>query len=229
VDYYEDLPYPRNLYAAFLSTQDDRIGGLLGTVEALGLTSDTIVVFLTDHGHSEAEPAHFGGGSAGPYRASKFSCFEGGIRVPACIRWPGTIPAGAVRDQMVHGCDWLPTLAEFTGVFLLDDDLDGKNIAPVILNDAPTPHDVLHWDQQPRDQWAVRQGPWKLIGNVRDESKTGPLLTEEDQKLFLSNLDEDPSEMTNFAPAHPEVVERLQRLRDEFAAQPFPEWLPPWR
>ncbi len=218
LEYYEDLPYPRNLYAAFLSTQDDKIGELLDAVDELGLTEDTIIVFQPDHGHSEEERAHFGGGDSGPYRAGKFSCFEGGIRLPTCVRWPGKIPAGEVRDQMGHGCDWMPTLAEFAGVPLVNENIDGKSITDVIVHGAQSPHDVLHWDQQPFDQWAVREGPWKLIGNVRDETETGDLLTEEDRTLFLANLEEDPGEMTNFASERPEIVERMQQLRDDFVA-----------
>ncbi|HBU60760.1 MAG TPA: sulfatase, partial [Verrucomicrobiales bacterium] len=82
------LPYPRNLYAAFLSTQDETIGNLLATLDRLKLREDTIIVFQSDHGHSHEERAHFGGGSSGPYRGAKFSMFEGGLRVPAIISWP---------------------------------------------------------------------------------------------------------------------------------------------
>ena len=106
--HYAKLPYPRNLYAAFLSTQDETIGNLLATLDRLKLRKDTIIVFQSDHGHSHEERAHFGGGSSGPYRGAKFSMFEGGLRVPAIISWPGKLPEGAVRDQVSHSCDWLP-------------------------------------------------------------------------------------------------------------------------
>lgn len=123
---YEHLPHPRNLYAAFLSTCDERIGLLLKKLDDLGLRQRTIVAFQSDNGHSTEERAHFGGGSAGPYRGAKFSLFEGGIRLPAIISWPGQLPEGEVRDQVVHACDWLPTLAELCGVKPLQTDLDGK-------------------------------------------------------------------------------------------------------
>jgi len=212
------VPYPRDLYGAFLSTQDDRIGQLLDTVDELGLREDTIVVFQPDHGHSEEERAHHGGGSAGPFRSAKFSLFEGGIRLPVMMRWPGRLPEGVVRDQMLHGCDWLPTLAELAGVPLLDEDIDGKSIVPVIVDDAPTPHAVLHWWVEPQTQWAVRRGPWKLLGNVRDETATGALLTEADRRLFLANLEEDPAETTNLAESHPEVRDELHQLHQTWAA-----------
>ena len=216
--YYKDLPYPRNLYAAFLSTQDEVIGQLVATVDKLGLRRDTIIIFQSDHGHSHEERAHFGGGSSGPYRGAKFSMFEGGLRVPAIITWPGSLPEGAVRDQVAHGCDWLPTIAELTGAKLLQKDIDGKSIVSVIKNDkTKTPHDVLHWQtgrgRQPR--WAVRQGDWKLIGNPQDTSNKGPLTAKD--KLFLVNLKESVSEMKNLAQANPAITQRLKKLHDDWA------------
>lgn len=210
-----DLPYPRNLYAAFLSSQDARIGQLLASLEQRGLENDTIVVFQSDHGHSTEERAHRGGGSAGPYRGAKFSLFEGGIRVPAIISWPGHLPEGEVRDQVAHGCDWLPTLVELCGLKTLSHDIDGESLVPVLLDAAESsPHDVLHWTIG--KSWAVRQGPWKLQSQPNDTSGKGPL--GEGDALFLSNLEADVTEMTNLAKAHPDVVERLQRAHDDWSA-----------
>ena len=215
LDAYAELPYPRNLYAAFLSSQDARIGQLLASLEQLGLEDDTIVVFQSDHGHSTEDRAHGGGGSAGPYRGAKFSLFEGGIRVPAIISWPGRLPEGAVRDQVAHGCDWLPTLVELCGLDPLAHDIDGQSLAHVLHDDtAASPHDVLHWTIG--KSWAVRQGPWKLQSKPNDTSKKAPL--GEGDALFLSNLEADVTEMTNLAKAHPDVVEQLQRAHDDWAA-----------
>jgi arylsulfatase A-like enzyme len=221
---YKDVPYPRNLYAAFLASCDDRIGALLRKVEDLGLRKDTIIVFQSDNGHSTEERAHFGGGSAGVYRGQKFSLFEGGMRLPGIVSWPGRLPEGEVRGQMVHACDWMPTLAELCGVNLLNPDIDGRSIVPVIRSaDAPSPHAVLHWHVGggKKPQWAVREGDWKLIGNV--QSTPDPGLTAEDRQFFLSDLAKDISEKTNHAKEHPEIVQRLRRLHDEwFAASQNP-------
>ena len=215
LDRYKDLPYPRNLYAAFVSSCDERIGTLLRKVDQLGLRRDTVIVFQSDNGHSTEERAHFGGGSAGVYRGQKFSLFEGGIRLPGIISWPSHLPEGEVRGQMVHACDWMPTLAELCGVELLKADIDGRSIVPVIRSvDAPSPHGVLHWHvgggKQP--QWAVREGDWKLISNVK--STPDSELTAADRQYFLSNLATDISERTNHAGEHPEVVQRLRKLHD---------------
>ena len=109
------MKHPRNLYAAFLSTMDERIGRLLEKVDSLGLRERTIVIVQSDHGHSTEERAFWGGGSAGIHRGAKFSLFEGGIRVPAIISWPGQLPENQVRSQAAYGCDWLPTIAELCG------------------------------------------------------------------------------------------------------------------
>jgi arylsulfatase A len=215
LEHYQDLEYPRNLYAAFLSTQDEYIGQLLQVIEDLGLAEDTIIVFQSDHGHSEEERAHFGGGSAGPYRGAKFSMFEGGIRVPAAIAWPGRLPAGEVRGQAAHSCDWLPTIAELCRVPLLDDDVDGTSLVDLIRSaDAPAPDRVLHWQtgRGPNAPWAVRQGDWKLLGNPRDPTNKAPL-TDADRR-FLVNLAEDSSEMANLVDQHPDVAKRLEQLHE---------------
>jgi arylsulfatase A-like enzyme len=220
---YKDLPYPRNLYAAFLSSCDDRIGSLLKKVNDLGLRDETIILLQSDNGHSTEERAHFGGGSAGVYRGEKFSLFEGGIRLPGLISWTAHLPEGQVRGQMVHASDWMPTLSELSGVPLLSPDIDGRSIVPVIRSaDAPSPHHVLYWHvgapKQP--QWAVRQGDWKLIANV--QSKPDPDLTDADKQFFLSNLATDVSEKTNHAAEHPEIVERLRKLHDDWFAAAKP-------
>lgn len=210
---YEHLEAPRKMYAAFVSTTDEKIGELLAKVDQLGLTDDTIVIFQSDHGHSTEERTFGGGGSAGRYRGAKFSLFEGGIRVPAIISWPGKLPEGEVRDQMAVSVDWLPTLLELCEIDPPDREIDGQNILPLIKSaDAETPHKVFHW-QSGRGlggpQWAVREGDWKLIGHPRETS--GQSLAKDDQ-LFLVNLADDVSEKKNIAARHPEIVTRLHDL-----------------
>ena len=214
---YARLGYPRNLYAAFLSTTDERIGRLLAELDALRLRERTIVIVQSDHGHSTEERAHFGGGSAGIHRGAKFSLFEGGIRVPAIVSRPGHLPEGQVRDQLAHGCDWLPTIAELCGVPLPKVHLDGKSLAAVLRSaDAPTPHEALHW--QAEKGWAVRAGDWKLLHDPLDTTRRAPGVRIPGD--YLVNLRADPSERTNLAAAHPEIVERLTRLHAGFSLSP---------
>jgi arylsulfatase A-like enzyme len=213
LEHYAHLKYPRNLYAAFLSTMDERIGRLLARLDALGLTERTIVIVQSDHGHSTEERAHFGGGSAGPYRGAKFSLFEGGIRVPAIVSWPGKLPANAVRSQIAYGCDWMPTIAELCGVSLPKVALNGVSLVPVIRSaEAASPHNVLHW--QSGTGWAVRAGDWKLLVDVQDTTRSSP--GERIAGPFLVNIRDDPSETTNLAESQPDVVARLRGLRAEW-------------
>ncbi|MDZ7720818.1 MAG: sulfatase-like hydrolase/transferase [Balneolaceae bacterium] len=216
MEHYKDLEEPRRSYAASVSTTDEQIGRIVEKVDELGIRDNTLIIFQSDHGHSTEARAGYGGGNAGDYRGAKFSFFEGGIRVPAIASMPGTLPEGVVRDQIAHGTDWLPTIAEITGADLPRVKLDGENLLPVLLSDeSESPHDVLYWSEgmSENDQWAVRKGPWKLIGNPRDTSDKGEL-TESD-KLFLSNLEKDKTEMVNFAEQYPDIVKELTNLNQQ--------------
>lgn len=156
------------------------------------------------------------------YRGAKFSLFEGGIRVPAIISWPGRLPEHQVRDQFATSVDWLPTLSALTSVPLPKHRLDGKSLVPVIKSlDAKSPHDVFHWQSGRglggKPQWAVRSGEWKLIGNPKDTSNKAPLTAAD--AFFLVNLETDPTEMTNVADQHPETVQQLKKLHDKWTQE----------
>ena len=223
---YADLPSPRKEYAAFVSTMDDKIGEVMAKLDELGLRENTLVIFQSDHGHSCEERAFFGGGNAGPFRGAKFSMFEGGLRVPALISLPNTIPAGQVRNQLAVSMDWLPTIAELCGVALPDTRLEGHSLMPVIHDPAAkTPHQVVHWQtgeaDSPNRQWAVRRGDWKLIGNPRDPTNENALTAAD--SLFLANMAQDSTESTNLASQYPKQVDDLKKLHqawiDEIVTQ----------
>ncbi len=218
LDYYKDLPTPRKEYAAFVSNTDEKIGHVLDYLDEQNLADDTIIVFQSDHGHSLEERAFWGGGNAGSYRGSKFSLFEGGIRVPAIIRYPKAIPANEVRDQLAMEMDWFSTIAELTGA-QVKGDIDGKSLMPIILDDKEeSQHTVMHWQVNSYDdsvaQWAVRKGPWKLIGNVREPTSTGER-TDVDQ-LFLLNLENDISEKNNLVKSNPEKLQELLKVHESW-------------
>jgi arylsulfatase A len=212
LEYYRSkgVAYPRDLYAAFVSTLDDKIGILLQKVSDLGISKNTIVIFQSDNGYSTEERAHFGGGSAGGYRGAKACLFEGGIRVPSIISWPGKIPQGQVRGQFAVNTDWLPTLAELCKIKLDGNELDGKSLIPVINDsDALTPHEPGYcWAF--KKMWVARKGKWKLLGNPVDSSNKG-VLTDNDS-LFLVNLETDPGEMKNLSAIYPDVVNEMKKL-----------------
>ncbi|NNE90026.1 MAG: sulfatase-like hydrolase/transferase [Verrucomicrobiales bacterium] len=222
---YKDLEHPRDKYATFVSTTDELVGDVLDHLEALDLRKNTIVLFQSDHGHSVEERTFGGGGSAGPYRGHKGTLFEGGLRVPSVVSWPGTLPEGEVRDQFVTGCDWFATFAELAGVKISDGlHLDGKSIAGVIRNNAESPHDgKFYWQlggNPANAKIVVRDSDWKLLirpnENVRPEGVAE--LTKEDKKAFLVNLKDDIGETTNLAAEKPDVLERMKKLKAEFEA-----------
>ena len=202
LEYYKDLPYPRNLYAAWLSTADEKIEKLLAKVEALGLTEDTMIIFQSDQGHSTEERAHGGGGCTGPYRGAKFDLYEGGLRIPAIISWPGCLPHNEVRNQMATGCDWYPTILELCKLPAADHAIDGKSLMPVIKSaDAPSAHTTFHWKTS--SEWiAVREGKWKLLVSKK--------MTE------LYDIPNDPGEATNLADKYPQIVEHLKGVSQQY-------------
>jgi arylsulfatase A-like enzyme len=211
---YRELTMPRRDYAAFVSTCDEIIGRLLSALDREGLRERTIIMFLSDQGHSCEERTFGGGGSAGPYRGCKFSLFEGGIRVPAIISWKNTLAAGKTVDEVCHAMDILPTLAGLAGVEDMPESVEGRDLSGLISGEgipgeAVTPHDVLFW--QLGKQWAVRKGDWKLVGNPVDPSRPGSLDDARDS-LFLVNLAVDISESTNLAGSEPGKLEELYQL-----------------
>ena len=205
-EHYKNLEAPRRMYAAFVSTLDEMIGEVVAHVNELGLREDTLIIFLSDHGHSVEVRTFGGGGDSGPYRGHKFTLWEGGIRVPCIVSRPGTIPQNAVRDQVAISIDWMPTIAEHCGVPVPDRKIDGLSITSVIESaDAPSPHEVLYWESN--KHWAVREGNWKLVHD-------GPATEENGHKIpkvadFLSDMADDVTETKNLATLHPDIVTRL--------------------
>ncbi len=216
--HYRDMESPRNMYAATVSTVDERIGLLLDQLETLGLRENTIVIFQSDHGHSMEQRTFGGGGSAGIYRGAKFSLFEGGIRVPAMISWPASLPQNEARDQMCVNVDWFPTILDLCGIDYEEQAFEGKSMKEVIAEDASSAHDAFWWYSRP-NRWAVRKGDWKLLKNPIDPTEKAPI-TESDS-LFLVNLQEGPSEMENLADQHPEIVQDL--------TQTYNNWYTQWK
>ncbi len=228
---YDSMEMPRRSYASMVTTTDDRIGQVLRTLDLWGLRNNTLVLFMSDNGHSTEEfrnwgdnyGANGGGGNTGQWRGAKGSLFEGGIRVPAVLSLPGKIPAGEVRNQAISNADFLPTILELCGLEPPEYEIDGRSLWPVLRSSqAPDPHEAFHWMWQ--EQWAVREGDWKLIGNGRDttglQSRHAP--RKEMGEFYLANLADDPPEATDHAAARPEIVARLGKLHEEWLADVTP-------
>jgi len=236
---YEHLSEPRRSYAAMVSTTDDYIGRILTQLKALKLLEDTIIVFMSDNGHSEEDfkiavdnhlsgyprghnyGANGGGGNTGPWFGAKGSFLEGGIRVPAILSYHKKLPKGIVRDQAVTAMDWYPTILELCGVPKPEGvKLDGHSVLPLIEDeDAPSQYSVMHCQWQ--DGWMVRQGDWKLIYN-------GTLGIHQPKldKVYLANLVDEEPERKNHAKEHPTIVKWLMRLHQEWEREVTPKNLP---
>ena len=218
LDYYKDLPTPRKEYAAFISNTDEKIGAVLDYLEQHQLREDTIIIFQSDHGHSLEERAFWGGGSAGIFRGSKFSLFEGGIRVPALISYPKKLPKNQTVDVACIEMDWFATLAALTQTPITET-IDGQNLLPLIENPKlPSPHKVMHWQfgsyDDSKAQWAIRKGDWKLIGNLNEPRGKNQKNFKAD--LFLVNLNEDPREQHNLVDQKPQITSELLELHQKW-------------
>ena len=223
---YKDLPMPRRSYAKMISTTDDRMGRIVEKLDELGLRENTVIIYMSDNGHSEEDSfirvdnhasglpqghhygANGGGGNTGKWRGCKGTLFEGGIRVPAIISFPKALPQGVVRDQAITACDWFPTVLDLCGVPPPEGvTLDGASLVPIIRQNTPSHYEVMHWQWQTK--WAVREGDWKLINDARlKRANEGP--------VFLGNLADEMPEAKNYAEEKPELVEHLQKLHDEW-------------
>ncbi len=226
-DRYKDMEMPRRSYAKMISTTDDRMGMIVDRLEKHGLRDNTIIVFMSDNGHSAedfkirgkdhtsglAEGANYGanggGGNTGKWLGQKNSFLEGGIRVPAVISYPAKLSKGLVRGQAITAMDWMPTILDLCNVELPDVKLDGKSLVSVIRSESAKSHyNVLHW--QWGDRWAVRQGDWKLI-------------SEGDKGQSLGNLSDWQPEKKNYIKEKPDIAKRLQALHDEWLKEVNPK------
>ena len=160
---------------AMVQRMDAGIGELMAALETLGIAEDTLVLFTSDNGPWLGTERLPDGRvfplkrTNGLFRGMKLDVLEGGIRVPALIRWPARLPAGTTLDAMVHFCDWLPTLAAAGGVTARPAlPIDGVNVLPLLTGEAEIGCDRRFWqfnryEPVPGCNAAMRDGPWKLV------------------------------------------------------------------
>ncbi len=210
----------RGLYGDVIEEIDWNVGRVLDTIESLGLTGNTYVLFFADNGPWHKKGDH--GGSALPLRGAKTSTWEGGLRVP-CIMWaPGRIPAGGECDEIASTMDMLPTLAKLAGGTVpADRVIDGHDIADLMhgVRGAASATDAFYYYQHTHLQ-AVRSGKWKLHLARPAKPPWGPPwashIAAKDvidiPEPMLFDLTADIGERTDVAAANPIVVARLLKL-----------------
>ena len=176
------------LFREAIAEIDWSVGEILDTLKEEGVDNNTLVIFFSDNG-----PAI---GTAGPLKGRKGSTFEGGMREPTVIRWPGKIPAGQDNDQLMTAMDLLPTFGKLAGAKIPDErTIDGKDVWPVLAGEADSPHEMFFYHGGDVLK-AVRSGPWKLHWNQGKPTQ-------------LYHLESDIGEKTNLLKSEPEVVKRL--------------------
>ncbi len=208
-----DWPAPDKAFAAMITRMDKGIGQALEVLRASGRLDNTLVLFSSDNGpHKEGghNPEFFD--DNGPFRGIKRDLYEGGIRVPAIVRWPGRVPAGVVSDQVWAHWDLLPTLAAAAGV-ASPAGLDGIDMLPSwTTRGEARPRGPLYWEFHERGfQQAVRFENWKAV-----KTKMG-------QPAELYDLAADPGETRNVAASHPDQVRQAGQLMQTMRKD-TPDW-----
>jgi len=207
-------------YGDVIEEIDDSVGKVLGALEEAGVADDTLVIFASDNGPWLNYGDH--AGSVGPLREGKGTTFDGGVRVPCIVRFPGRVPAGRVSDTPWMTIDVFPTVARLIGADLPALKIDGQDAWPLWAGGGESPQEAYFFYYHTNHLEAVRSGPWKMhfphgyrsmVGKVPGSGGTpGDYDWDTRTDLVLFNLDEDVSEARNLAAEHPEVVARMHEL-----------------
>lgn len=204
-------------YASLITHMDTQIGRLLGTLEALGLRENTLIIFASDNGVAVMAPREELGSGAN-LKGRKGQLYEGGIKVPLIVNMPGRVPARSVNN-LVYFPDFMPTLAAIGGAEShLPQDRDGIDVSPLFFGkDLDTDNRDLYWEF-PGKQRALRHGKWKCVS-----VKAG-------KALELYDIENDKTESHNLANEHPDIVEqmneRMKKIRTETPLYPIDKnWL----
>ncbi|QDT70273.1 Arylsulfatase [Planctomycetes bacterium MalM25] len=204
-----DWPAPEKGFAEMMRRLDTNVGRMLDKIAALGLDERTLVIFSSDNGpHSEGGHAHRFFNSNGPLKGMKRDLYEGGVRVPTIVRWPGRVAAGATTTRVSGFQDWLPTLADAAGADT-PAGIDGVSLAPTLWGDPAdqAEHAGIYFEfTEKRGRRSIRRGDWKAV--QYDVSTNNP------KPIELYDLANDLGEENDLAAEHPEIVAELQAAMD---------------
>ena len=218
-DHYEDAAWMKDPslsqdaknYAAMVTMVDRNVGEILDLLKEFGLEENTIVFFTGDNGgqdrfKSQAHPRGFYSPNKDPrtgveFRGGKGNLYEGGLKIPFLVRWPGKIEGGRVSDLVFSQVDIFRTLADLTGA-TPPDDVDGMSVLPEILGDTENQaqHEMLYWEYA--SMTAVRYGKWKAVETDKHN--------EQKAKWSLYDLESDISETADVAAEHPKILEQMK-------------------
>lgn len=216
-------PEPRVAFAGMVTRLDRYVGQVLSLLKELNLERDTIVFFTSDNGGLRFSDNFFL--NTGPFRGNKGNLYEGGLRVPMIVRWPGRVPAGKVSSFAWAFHDLLPTLAEIAGAKDVPR-CDGMSVLPALLGKSQAPHKELYWEfprynsktgtfAEEIPMQAMRRGDWKAVR----PKPNGP--------VELYDLKSDPGEERDLAPQKPELAAEFDRAMKASRVPPRPQKEPP--
>ncbi len=212
-DWYEKGRYPNNPegrahYLGQLYYLDRAIGEVIKKLKTTGIYDNTLIILISDNGGSTPIYA-----DNSPLRGSKYTLYEGGIRVPLIITYPKTFQKGKVRDNMVSGLDILPTICAATGQ-PEPDYIDGINLCKLLKGqDEALQHKALFWDTG--TQSAVRMGKWKYRSATSKKSQDYEMV-ELELGEYLYNLEKDIAESENLINNYPHIVEKLKNMHKDW-------------
>jgi arylsulfatase A-like enzyme len=209
----QGVPYKgvKQIYYASVADLDQQIGRLVKKIDELGLSGNTVIAFSSDNGPEDFDirnAVHSGIGSNGPFRGRKRSIYEGGIRMPFIVRWPGHITADKVDNtSIIAGVDWLPTVCRLADIKLPRDlNPDGEDMSAALLGKPKPRNRPLMWEWRFRifgdmvhksPMLAIRDGKWKLLMNP------------DRGRIELYDIPGDPTELDNIADQNPDIVRKL--------------------
>lgn len=202
---YGPQPEAHAAFAAMITLLDDQVGEIVQKLEELNISENTIIVFTSDNGaHVEggADPEYFN--STAGFRGHKRDLYEGGIRAPLIVKWPGEIMPGTVTNHISAFWDFLPTFADVIGEDT-PENVDGISMLPTLTGKGKQKeHKYLYWEfHEKGGRQAVCMGDWKGVKyNVKSDSA----------RIELYNLQSDPFETTNVADANPRVVKKIDQI-----------------
>jgi arylsulfatase A-like enzyme len=198
---YAEKPWPEEakVFAAMVTRMDTHVGKIMNLLKELDLDRKTIVFFASDNGSAKGWEGVFD--SCGPLRDKKFSLYEGGIRSPMIVRWPGKVPAGSVSETVWCFADFLPTAANLANS-AVPTAIDGIDVTATLLNNTKElPDRFLYWELPEGDSQPLRQAiRWKQWKAVRHDPKA---------ELELYHLPSDVGEAHNVSADHPEIAARI--------------------
>ena len=198
-----DWPQEQKNFAAMVTRLDRDVGKIMVLLSQLGLDRNTAVFFCSDNGATRAQIQWGRFGSAGPFRGQKGTLYEGGIRVPMIVRWPGRVRSGQVSDQVWAFWDFLPTAAEIAGA-KVPPGIDGISMLPAILGEKQKKHEYLYWEFGVLDKFSqgVRRGDWKAIRTAQTDT------------VELYNLKADLGEKHDASLRHPDIVKEVLSIME---------------